>query len=63
MVWKKRTRTTKPKARAINLKCDSTLQVITEVREYLRVITCFNTAKELLICVYLIFDVRQLDRN
>jgi len=55
MVWKKRTRTTKPKVRAINLKCDSMLQIITEVREYLRVTTCFNRAKELLICIYLIF--------
>jgi hypothetical protein len=56
MAWKKRTRTTKPKVRAINLKYDSTLQITTEVRDYLRVTTCFNRAKELLIRIYLIFQ-------
>jgi hypothetical protein len=52
MVWGKRTRTTKPKVRAINLKCGFTLQSTTEVREYLRVTTCFNRAKELLKRIY-----------
>jgi len=55
MVWEKRTRTTKPKVKAINLKCDFTLQSITDVREYLRVTTCFDRAKELLKCIYLVF--------
>jgi hypothetical protein len=56
MVWEKCTRTTKPKVGAISLKRDFTLQSTTEVRENLRVTTCFNRAKELLICVYLIFQ-------
>jgi hypothetical protein len=56
MVWEKRTRTTKPKVKAINLECDFTLQSITDVREYLRVTTCFDTAKELLKCIYFIFQ-------
>jgi len=56
MVWEKRTRTTKPKVRATNLKCDFTLQSKSEIREYLLVTTRFNRAKELLICIYLIFQ-------
>jgi len=55
MVWEKCKRTTKPKVRAINKKCDFTLQSKSEVREYLRVTTCLNRAKELLICIYLTF--------
>jgi hypothetical protein len=53
MVWKKHKRTTKPKFRAINLIWEFTLQSTTEVREYLRVTTCFNRAKELLACAEL----------
>jgi len=53
ITWKKHTRTTKPKVRAINLTWDITLQSATEFREYLRVTTCFNTAEELLACTEL----------
>ena len=56
MAWGKRTRTTKPKVRATSLKCDFTLQSKSEIREYLLVTTRFNRAKELLICIYLIFQ-------
>jgi len=56
MVWEKRTRTTKPKVRATNLKCDFPLQSKSEIREYLRVTMCFNRAKELLMCICLIFQ-------
>ena len=56
MVWEKRTRTTKPKVKAIYLKCESTLQIITEFIEYLRLPRCFNRAKELLKFIYLIFQ-------
>jgi hypothetical protein len=53
MVWKKAYKNHKTEIRAINLKWDFTLQITTEVREYLRVNMRFNTANELLACIEL----------
>jgi len=53
MVWKKKYKNHKTQSQGHKFKWDFTLQSTTEVREYLRVTTCFNTAKELLACTEL----------